>query len=159
MLTINADSAVGYTGMCMTASERAEWDARNEASGPSRAVNPCEDCTPEFHKEMRAAGACGGTPVGADPRKVRAAVKTKWDDPEWSAKRRKQMSEAAGRRNQGPELRRRRRNQYAGQRCQHDPCRAEPVSTSGFTGRMLCRKHSNLEAYHRNKAKRPRHSR
>jgi len=144
-------TALPMTGICMTERERTEWEALNKASGVYAAKSPCSDCLIPFHKAMMAEGTCDGKPRGINPRNVRAGVATKWDDKEWAAKERKRRSEAATKRNRKPGQRRRRPSKYAGMRCQHDPCRAEPVSTSSFTGRMLCRKHSNLEAYHRNK--------
>jgi hypothetical protein len=140
-----------FTGVCMTPAERAEWDKHNKDSGPYRAESPCEDCTVTFYNEMVAAGTCDGHPKGFDPRNIRAGVKARWEDKEWAAARRAEMSKAATVRNKRMGQLRRRKSKYAGMRCQNHPCRMTPVSTSSFSGKMLCRKHTNLEAYHRNK--------
>jgi hypothetical protein len=156
VLTIQAGKVeLAFTGVCMTTKERKEWEHWNEIASLSTdlgAANPCEDCTVEFYGEMMAAGTCDGRPKGADVRRIRKGIATKWDDEEWAAKERARRSEAAKTRNRKGG-RRKRKSKYAGQRCQHDPCRLQPVSTSTHTGKMLCRKHSNLESYHRTKDK------
>jgi len=142
--------------LCMTETEMRAWAGANVNCAPKeQATSPCEDCTPAFAAEMREQGQCDGEPgKGADPRNVRQGVQNKWADEEWAANRRKQMSEAAKKRNAKPGQKRRgRKPKYVGMLCQEPDCKQQPKARYGPNGALYCHKHYNRRQYRDNYAK------